>query len=208
MIPGTPVTGLSGVLTHLAKPINVALSKKNRDDPTYVNRACKHMSRITSDYVHEALSQEQVIVQQQKQIEALISMFSDLRSDLNEVQLSHRTAARAAVEKLNNIVPNPFTSYPRFDALDDVFVKAISTMQAHVKVIERTYLFDTRPFDFLVELCQQTNHVATTHKLSCDQQKMMIMHFIPVTNPIYKMIKSFNNLESIFHYVSTSLSVI
>jgi hypothetical protein len=105
MIPGTPVTGLSGVLTHLAKPINVALSKKYRDDPTYVNRARKHMSRITSDYVHEALNQEQVIVHQQKQIEALIAMFSDMRSDLNEVQLSHRTAARAAVEKLNNIVP-------------------------------------------------------------------------------------------------------
>jgi hypothetical protein len=123
------------------------------------------MSRITSDYVHEALNQEQVIVHQQKQIEALIAMFSDMRSDLNEVQLSHRTAACAAVEKLNNIVPNPFSSYPRLDAPDEIFVKAITTMQAHVKVIERTYLFESKPFDFLVELCQQSNHVATTHKV-------------------------------------------
>jgi hypothetical protein len=29
----TPVQGLSGVLTHLSKPINVALSRRYRDDP-------------------------------------------------------------------------------------------------------------------------------------------------------------------------------
>jgi hypothetical protein len=43
MIPGTPVHGLSGVFTHLAKPINIALSSKYRDDPAYVNRARQHM---------------------------------------------------------------------------------------------------------------------------------------------------------------------
>jgi hypothetical protein len=32
----TPVQGLSGVLTHLSKPINVALSRQYRDDPEHV----------------------------------------------------------------------------------------------------------------------------------------------------------------------------
>jgi hypothetical protein len=60
MIPGTPVHGLSGVFTHLAKPINIALSSKYRDDPAYVNRVRQHMSKITSGYVHQALNQEEV----------------------------------------------------------------------------------------------------------------------------------------------------
>jgi hypothetical protein len=60
----TPVQGLSGVLTHLSKPINVALSRRYRDDPEHVLRARKHMSKITQDYVQEALGKEHVIVQQ------------------------------------------------------------------------------------------------------------------------------------------------
>jgi hypothetical protein len=93
MIPGTPVHGLSGVFTHLAKPINIALSSKYRDDPAYVNRARQHMSKITSGYVHQALNQENVIIKQGKAIEALISMMKGLKADLTEVQTSHRTAA-------------------------------------------------------------------------------------------------------------------
>jgi hypothetical protein len=74
-------------------------------------------------------------------------MMKELKADLKEVQTSHRTAARAAVEKVNMIMPNPFYSYLRRDAPDETFVKGISTMQGHVKVIERTYTFNEKPFD-------------------------------------------------------------
>jgi hypothetical protein len=100
-----PVQGLSGVLTHLSKPINVALSKRYRDDPEHVLRARKHMSKITQDYVQEALGKEHVIVQQQRAIESLINMMTSLKADFSELQHSHRTAARAAVEKLNVLEP-------------------------------------------------------------------------------------------------------
>jgi hypothetical protein len=135
-------------------------------------------------------------------------MMKGLKADLTEVQTSHRTAARAAVEKVNMITPNPFSTYPKRDAPDETFVKAITTMQGHVKVIERTYTFLDKPFDFLVELCGSSNTVATTHKLSRDQQRLLLLHFLPSTSPLNKMVKSFSTLEEIFRYASTSSSVI
>jgi hypothetical protein len=123
----TPVQGLSGVLTHLSKPINVALSRRYRDDPEHAStRARKHMSKITQDYVQEALGKEHVIVQQQHAIESLINMMTSLKAEFSELQHSHRTAVRAAVEKLNVLEPNPFSSYPHHDTSDDVFIKAIT----------------------------------------------------------------------------------
>jgi hypothetical protein len=149
------VQGLSGVLTHLSKPINVALSKRYRDDPEHVLRARKHMSKITAGYVQEALSKEHVIVQQQRAIESLINMMTSLKTEFSELLHSHRTAARAAVEKLNVLEPNPFTSYPHYDTTDDIFIKAITAMQNHTKVIEHTFIFSERPFDFLVDIPMQ-----------------------------------------------------
>jgi hypothetical protein len=166
------------------------------------------MSKITQDYVQEALGKEHVIVQQQHAIESLINMMTSLKADFSELQHSHRTAARAAVEKLNVLEPNIFSSYPHHDASDDVFIKAITAMQNHIKVIQRAFIFSERPFDFLVELCGYSNAVATAHKLSREQQKMLILHFIPTTSPIHKMIKTLPTLEAIFHYASTSSTII
>jgi hypothetical protein len=123
------------------------------------------MSKITADYVQEELGKEHVIVQQQRAIESLVTMMTSLKPNLLKLQHSHRTAAQAAVEKLNVLVPNPFSSYPHYDASDEVFIKAISTLQDHVKVIERTFIFNEKPFDFLVELCGYPNATATTHRL-------------------------------------------
>jgi hypothetical protein len=81
-------------------------------------------------------------------------------------------------------------------------------MQNHIKVIERVFIFSERPFDFLVELCGYSNAVATAHRLSREQQKMLILHFIPTTSPIHKMIKTLPTLEAIFHYASTSSTII
>jgi hypothetical protein len=81
-------------------------------------------------------------------------------------------------------------------------------MQNHIKVIERAFIFSERPFDFLVELSSYSNAVATAHKLSREKQKMLILHFIPTTSPIHKMIKTLPRLEAIFHYASTSSTII
>jgi hypothetical protein len=68
-------------------------------------------------------------------------MMTSLKTEFSELQHSHQTAARAAVEKLNVLEPNPFSSYPHYDASNDVFIKAITAMQNHVKVIERAFIF-------------------------------------------------------------------
>jgi hypothetical protein len=43
-------------------------------------------------------------------------MMTSLKADFSELQHSHRTAVRAAVEKLNVLEPNSFSSYPHHDA--------------------------------------------------------------------------------------------
>jgi hypothetical protein len=104
------------------------------------------------------------------------------------------------LEKATQLSPNP--KYPEIDADDDFYRKGVTLMAASVRVIERSYKFAQRPFNYLLELCTRSNAIASNCKLSRNQQIALILSFIPQTSSVYKDLLLAKGLDEIFHYAN------
>ena len=60
--------GLHRVVTHISKPVGVLLNPETRDDPARLERSKQHLNRLTPAYITNALSKDNIIVQQTNDI--------------------------------------------------------------------------------------------------------------------------------------------
>jgi hypothetical protein len=143
-------------------------------------------------------------MEQQDQIEKLQEQILKLASKMDTILEDSKSSVKAVLDKASKITPNPV--YEAQDSTEDDYRKALSLMQAALKVIEKSYDFSKVPFNFLFEICSRSNSIASNCKLSRQQQITLILSFIPATSIVYKDLTLLDSLEAIFHYANTTTS--
>jgi hypothetical protein len=90
------------------------------------------------------------------------------------------------------------------NAVREDWLKAVAEMRAIMGVVDRSFSFKERPYDYLLEACASSNTIAAFYNLSRGQQIELILGSIPVLSHVYKQIKMFRTLEDIFELANMS----
>jgi hypothetical protein len=201
-------TGLHNMFKHVVKPIGQLMDPLLRDDAEVRARSVKHLDKITPGAVTRALREEEVLIRQDRKMKDLIEVVVDMAKDMVKLKAESTTKARAAIEKSGQLYPSEGHPSEYNRCPDDVWVKAVSALQASVKVIERSVLFRERPYDYLLEVCGYSNSIATSYGLSKLQHKSLIMSAVPATSVLSKELKLLTSLDHIFALASVNASTI
>jgi hypothetical protein len=149
--------GFKRLLQHLVKPILVLLDKENRDKQEAQDRALVHLGSITWGGVNRAIKTELTTLFQSYQMGQLIKGLEMLQADVSGLKQTSYIRERSKIENKGKIKPNDV--YPpesdragRRDRL-----KAVSEMRLTMVIVERSFLFKERPYDYLLEACGVSN---------------------------------------------------
>jgi hypothetical protein len=90
---------------------------------------------------------------------------------------------------------------------EELVRKAVISLAANIKVIERQVTYDKDPYNFVLFVALEANKVAATHKLSVQQQWNLILDALPVDyrRSYYSMTK---NLDELYQVISVLASKI
>ncbi len=192
---------LSSVIMHMTKPIANIIDPEKRDDPEYLARNMRHLEEINEDMISRALYAEPVIKE-------LLTSVSAINRELGRLRTESRTSARALAEKTGAIIPNPDHTYPAAMASETMYTAAMKAMQLKVRVIERGCTFQQAPYNFIAELCAESNNVASNFGLTREQQRELILSYVPSQDPTFHALKRMGTLEGIFRAATDGSSKI
>ena len=99
----------------------------------------------------------------------------------------------------------PLQTYPHSDnkAPEQVYQSLVFALSQKMVTVEKTVQFAESPYEYLLEVAALSNISASTYSLTREQQRHIILNFIPPTSFIYKELGSIN-LEDIFNLASTN----
>ena len=197
--------GLHRVVTHISKPVGVLLDPETRDDPIRIERSKQHLNRLTPAYITNALSKDNIIVQQTNDIRDMQESLKDLALQMRQVLSGQHRSQNSLLEKTGRIRPNPLSTYPHSDnkAPESVYQAAVGALSQKMKTVEKSIQFVDSPYEYLLEVAALSNVSASTYGLTREQQRFLILNFVPPTSFIYKELGSMN-LEDIFYLASTN----
>jgi hypothetical protein len=192
--------GLSGVLTHIVKPVSAFLDPTTRDNPETVERSRRHLDKVTEKSVSAALRYEPVL---QKTLDRMNFLEGSLASLLESNEMLRKemqggSQARVLSEKAGRIRPNELYPAPEMLASAAQWTRAVQGMGEKVKIIERVVRLDMNPYEFLVELLSMSNTIAASYGLTMDQQRLLVLSFIPSTHDLYKELSLHSSLTGFF----------
>ena len=197
--------GMSRMLTHVVKPISVLLDPEKRESQVELSRGIQHLGKLTPAYVTQSFGAEPSIRNMETSIQELQrSVLALMRAK----SLTQDAFSRTLTDKSGRIRPNPLESYPRFNAEAEVWQRAVSGMNIKIKVIERSLTFLATPNEFFLEVCSTSNSVAAAYGLSQEQQKLLILSYIPKTSTLFKELDLLDTLTQFFDLASISSGTI
>jgi hypothetical protein len=150
--------------------------------------------------VSAALRYEPVL---QKTIDRMNFLEGSLASLLESNELLRKemqggSQARVLSEKAGRIRPNELYPAPEMLASAAQWTRAVQGMGEKVKIIERVVRLDMNPYEFLVELLGMSNTIAASYGLTMDQQRLLVLSFIPSTHDLYKELSLHSSLNGFF----------
>ena len=155
------IAGLHNVFKRVVKPVGSLLDPTKRDDQATLVRSAAHLQRITPASVSRALKEEEIMRKQEKRYHELSDVVLNISRDLQRLKSESTSKSRAVIEKSGKLFPCGGHPPESRRAADDMWVKAVSSLQSNVKIIEREILFRDRPYDYLLEVCGASNSIAT-----------------------------------------------
>ena len=195
MGPSGKVHGVGKVITHLVKPA-LAMNKTSPLTQAEVDKNLRHLSKVKASAISHAIYEEDAVTR-------LSALMLTLAQEIEKVKSDSKISANAAVEKTGEIKPNAYITYPEEEAAPDLYMEAVRSMSKAVKVIERSCKFEEVPYDFLLEVCMESNKIAANFGLTQGQQMRLIMSYIPTTSNQYAALERAGTLEGIFKLAST-----
>ena len=147
---------------------------------------------------------DKVIQTQSDKLDLMMNMMINLTASVDKIEREQTTSVKSLVEKPQSLYPNEV--YAVDDVADDIYIKAASAMANMVKTTERSMSFKESPYNYVLELCGNSNAVASNYGLSKNQQRLLILSHVPATSDVYKELKDLQTLDSLFHFTNISAS--
>ena len=189
--------GLTRVFTHIVKPIANLNDPKKRKKSSVITKNIEYLSRITSENIEQAISEEQA------DIYRILNDFSlqlkAARQEIKEIkagQLGHNHK----FERKNGIYP--LAEYPALPAAAETLVIALNTIHESAKMIKQRHPIPIREEDFLFELLNASNAIASRFKLSEKQHFKILMNAMPTYSDAKLILKNTKNIQDLFDMFS------
>jgi hypothetical protein len=138
----------------------------------------------------------------------LIKGLEILQADVSGLKQASYIRERSKVEKKGKIKPNDIYPPETERAGRRDWLKAVGEMRSTMVIVERSFSFKERPYDYLLEACGASNVIASFYRLTRQQQIELIAGTIPVLSSVYKQIRMLKSLEDIFDLASMSSSTL
>ncbi len=200
--------GLERVFLRVVKPIGTLIDVKARNDPTALNRARKHLDRVTGPSIKAALHEEQLDGGDAEFKATVLKMLKNVTDELDELKQENMQKGKTLITKSRNLKPNLPDTYPSYNADKDAWQKAVRQLEIAVKNTERLYPLREAPYDFLLEIAGNSNTIAANFGLSKRQQRELIQATVPNTHPLYTELLLCESLEEVFQFASINSSSI
>jgi hypothetical protein len=200
--------GFKRLLTHIVKPVANVWDPEMRIRPEARERSMEHLRRVSKANVNRAIKTEPFFMLQQYHMNRFARGLELLQLEINNLKNDTHIKERAKIEKKGKIRPNDPGTYPRVNAQRSDWIKAVTEMRAQMTIVDRSFSFKDRPYDYLLEACGASNVIASFYRLSKEQQKALITGSVPVLSHVHKEIKMLNTLEEIFDLASLSCTTL
>ena len=200
--------GLYRLFTHTVKPLATVLDRERRDDTEAIDRATRHLGKITGPALDKALRGEEVFKEADSQVNELFAMIGNLTQELDSFKSESRIKNLPQISKTGQLFPNPSSSYPKEDANNENWIRAVVAFSNAVRVTERSLAFKIAPYDYLLNLLGSSNSIAANFGLSKEQQLILILNHIPSTSAVSKELKMMGSLDRVFALVCLNCSTL
>lgn len=192
--------GLHQIFRNVTRPIGFLNHPETRDDPELRERSKEYLKRVSYHAVSQAVKAD--TYELYNKIRSQDELLRRCMDKIDRLELNTKATSRAQIEKRGAVYPNPDHTYPDDYAPEDTYAKAVLSLKAAVGTIEKQTQFSTEPFNYMLELCSESNKIASTYGLTKDQQLKMIMNFVPGTDPVFEIFSDYQKLDDVFEVIS------
>ena len=208
---------LRGPFRNLHKVVYNLNDRAARDDSEILRRNIRHLDKISAEAVTDGFRKSFAPIEEEIDKRVADSMANtgaammrevhdkiqeDLGVRVRKMEENERLSTRVATEKKDQLTP--LAIYPKDDATDNIFNKAMNHLNAAAKTIEKTCSFAEQPFNFLMQVAAESNQVAGYYRLSKNQQYGLIFSHIPLRHPVRMLLQMNKSLEDLLSMISTS----
>jgi hypothetical protein len=204
---------LHDIFYNVVKPISTLLDKESRHDDHLLRQGYHHLDSIYPSTVDQALRNEDVVREQGSKLNNITDELTRLKSKLSRLEMENhysKSSKMSNISKANMLRPPPLSSYPMElqRATDDVYLKAISTLNSSTKTLEKSLSFKENSYNYVLEVLGSSNGIALNYGLSRSQHKSLILNMIPPTSTIYMELQLLSSLEEIFELISVNCTTL
>ena len=223
--------GLHQVFKRIAKPVKILADPNKVNNPRQRESLQRNLDKVTPSYVRTNLDhdlqglagdiQENIeenvrelenelkkelaeVRRERRQVRTELESAKNLMARVARLEENERLTSRVTTEKKDEVLPN--VTYAMEDADEDLFRKATISLAAFMKIIEKKYVYEKDPYNWVMAMAMDSNKVATMHKLTKRQQRDLVLNAIPPGDANLSYFGMCDTLDDLFKVISVLAS--
>jgi hypothetical protein len=190
---GNQGKGIATLLSHIVKPVKTLTSKTDREDDVLLERADRHLRKVTTDAVQNAMDYD---------LRDLLTLVQHLNTSVQRLENNERVTSTALCSKLNALKVNKM--YPTRHATSKDYASALISMTQRLKEVRYTknMSLEKNSYDYVYEAALLASSVTANYMLSMDQHLHIIIDSIP-SSAEKNLISKCTTLGNLLDVIST-----
>jgi hypothetical protein len=186
--------GLTGIITHITKPIVTLNDKTARNDDRRLERNLMHLNKVTEDRIKSALFED---------LHGLTEHIQKLDTQVEHLANIHKLSSRVDTRKANSL--SVLEEYPTVDASPTIYRQASSALLNLIKniVTVKGLTITKDSYSYILEVALSSNVIANQYILSESQQFSLLLDSLPANSSEFAVLNRCANLEDLFETIST-----
>jgi hypothetical protein len=148
----------------------------------------ERFTRLLAEYIGESENRIMNVIEE------------NLANRVARIEENERLSSRVLTHKKDEILP--LVRYSRRPADPDTYKKALNQLNSRIKVIEKSLTYVQDAFNFAHAVAAESNNVARDFELSMDQQRMLILSYLPGNEFVYRFLSMHEKLPDMLKTIS------
>jgi hypothetical protein len=148
----------------------------------------ERFTRLLAEYIGESENRIMNVIEE------------NLANRVARIEENERLSSRVLTHKKDEILP--LVRYNRRPADPDTYKKALNQLNSRIKVIEKSLTYVQDAFNFAHAVAAESNNVARDFELSMDQQRMLILSYLPGNEFVYRFLSMHEKLPDMLKTIS------
>jgi hypothetical protein len=190
---GNQGKGIATLLSHIVKPVKTLISKTDREDDYLLERADRHLRKVTTNAVQDAMDYD---------LRDLLALVQHLNASVQRLEKNERVSSTALCSKVNALKVNKM--YPTKNSTAKDYASALISMTQRLKEVRdaKNMTLEKNSYDYVYEAALIASSVVANYMLSMDQHFHLIVGRLP-SSAEKNLISKCTSLENLLDVIST-----